>query len=52
MLAYAAVVIVVILPLTFLCLRPSPESLAAHPVAPIPAGAHGARHERPIWRWG
>jgi MFS family permease len=36
MLAYGAVVIVVILPLTLLCLRPAPEPLAAHPLSGDP----------------
>jgi MFS family permease len=36
MLAYAAVVIVAILPLTLLCLRPSPEPLAFHPLSSDP----------------
>ncbi|HUD61589.1 MAG TPA: MFS transporter [Acetobacteraceae bacterium] len=36
MLAYAAVVLAVILPLTLLCLRPSPEPLAAHAMSGDP----------------
>jgi MFS family permease len=36
MLAYAVVVIVAILPLTLLCLRPSPEPLAFHPLSSDP----------------
>jgi MFS family permease len=36
MLAYAAVVVVAILPLTLLCLRPSPEPLALHPLSSDP----------------
>jgi MFS family permease len=36
MLAYAAVVLVVILPLTLLCLRPSPGPLAAHALSGDP----------------
>ena len=36
MLAYAGVVVVAILPLTLLCLRPSPEPLAFHPLSSDP----------------
>ncbi|HEX3399174.1 MAG TPA: MFS transporter [Acetobacteraceae bacterium] len=36
MLAYAVVVVVVILPLTLLCLRPAPEPLAPHPLSGDP----------------
>jgi MFS family permease len=36
MLAYSAVVVVVILPLTLLCLRPSPEPLAPHALSGDP----------------
>jgi MFS family permease len=36
MLAYSAVVIALILPLTLLCLRPSPEPLAFHPLSGDP----------------
>ena len=36
MLAYAAVVVVAILPLTLLCLRPSPEPLAFNPLSSDP----------------
>ncbi len=51
MLAYAAVVLVVILPLTLLCLRPSPEPLAGTRCPAIRARARPCSACRPISRW-
>ena len=51
MLAYAAVVLAVILPLTLLCLRPSPEPLAAHALSGDPRKGAPVLGMPPIWRW-
>ena len=51
MLAYSAVVIAVILPLTLLCLRPSPEAHAMHARSTDPRKGASVLGMPPTWCW-